>query len=136
MGALWLFAYAISFSFAYLRLPAGTGALILFGVVQATMTGAGVARGERPGALEWSGLLISVCGLGLLFTAWPGDGATGRVERGKLPPRGPAHAGGERAHPRARARQLARAHARGGLRRGRPRHRLRPLGRGAVGASP
>src|ERR1700738_715566 len=63
MGALWLFAYAISFSFAYLRLPAGTGALILFGVVQATMIGAGVARGERPGALEWSGLLVSVSGL-------------------------------------------------------------------------
>ncbi len=63
IGALWLFGYAVAFSFAYLRLPAGTGALILFGVVQATMIGAGVARGERPGALEWSGLLISVCGL-------------------------------------------------------------------------
>jgi drug/metabolite transporter (DMT)-like permease len=63
LGAVWLFAYASAFSFAYLRLPAGTGALILFGVVQATMIGAGVARGERPGALEWSGLLISVSGL-------------------------------------------------------------------------
>ena len=32
-----LFVYAIAFSFAYLRLSAGVGALILFGVVQATM---------------------------------------------------------------------------------------------------
>jgi drug/metabolite transporter (DMT)-like permease len=63
MGALWLFVYAVAFSFAYLRLSAGAGALILFGVVQATMIGAGISRGERPSALEWFGLLISLSGL-------------------------------------------------------------------------
>src|SRR5688572_18218496 len=44
-SALALFVYAAPFSFAYLRLGAGMGALILFGAVQATMILAGVARG-------------------------------------------------------------------------------------------
>src|SRR5687768_13001068 len=43
-----LAAYAAAFSFAYLRLSTATGALILFGLVQITMIGSGVARGERP----------------------------------------------------------------------------------------
>src|SRR2546421_4908055 len=38
-SAFWLFAYAAGFSFAYLTLTAGTGALLLFGAVQATMIG-------------------------------------------------------------------------------------------------
>ena len=42
-----LFAYAAGFSFAYVRLPAATGALLLFGAVQATMIGHGVWAGER-----------------------------------------------------------------------------------------
>src|SRR5947209_17338425 len=37
LSAFFLFAYAICFSFAYLGLTAGTGALILFGAVQLTM---------------------------------------------------------------------------------------------------
>src|SRR3982750_1947520 len=37
ISAFFLFAYAICFSFAYLGLTAGTGALILFGSVQLTM---------------------------------------------------------------------------------------------------
>jgi hypothetical protein len=45
-AALFLFGYAVAFSFAYLRLPVGTGALVLFGAVQATMIGWGIARGS------------------------------------------------------------------------------------------
>lgn len=58
-----LFAYAAAFSFAYLRLTTATGALILFGLVQITMIGSGVARGERPRALEWVGIAIAIGGL-------------------------------------------------------------------------
>jgi len=47
-SALSLFAYAAGFSLAYMRIPAGVGALLLFAAVQLTMIGAGLARGERP----------------------------------------------------------------------------------------
>jgi drug/metabolite transporter (DMT)-like permease len=65
-AALALFAYAAPFSFAYLRIGAATGALVLFGTVQLTMIGWGVARGERPGARTWLGLLLAAAGLALL----------------------------------------------------------------------
>lgn len=55
--------YAITFSCAYVLLDTGTGALILFGSVQATMIIAGLVSGERPTAAEWLGLLIAVAGL-------------------------------------------------------------------------
>lgn len=58
-----LFAYAAAFSFAYLRLTTATGALILFGCVQVTMIGWGVARGERPTILAWLGFAVAVGGL-------------------------------------------------------------------------
>ncbi len=61
-----LFAYAAAFSFAYLRLVTATGALILFAAVQVTMIGAGVARGERPRAIEWLGFAIAIAGLVVL----------------------------------------------------------------------
>ena len=61
-----LFAYALAFSLAYLRLDAGTGALILFGAVQVTMIGWGMTTGHRPAPLEWLGLLVSLAGLVLL----------------------------------------------------------------------
>src|SRR5688500_6571588 len=51
-SALALFAYAAAFSYAYTALTAGTGALILFGAVQATMIGYGLARGERLGPVQ------------------------------------------------------------------------------------
>jgi drug/metabolite transporter (DMT)-like permease len=63
IGALWLFLYAVAFSFAYLRLSAGAGALILFGVVQATMVCAGLWSGERLRALEGLGMLLALGGL-------------------------------------------------------------------------
>src|SRR6266446_1189942 len=46
-SALALFVYAAGFSFAYVSLPAGTGALLLFGAVQATMILWGFHKGER-----------------------------------------------------------------------------------------
>lgn len=58
-----LFAYAAAFSFAYLRLTTATGALILFGLVQITMIGSGVARGERPRGIEWLGSAVAIGGL-------------------------------------------------------------------------
>jgi drug/metabolite transporter (DMT)-like permease len=58
-----LFAYAAPFSFAYLRLTTGTGALILFGTVQATMIGRDLLRGSRPGRSEWIGFAFAVAGL-------------------------------------------------------------------------
>src|SRR5207245_5317461 len=54
-----LFAYAITFSTAYVRIGAGVGALLLFGSVQATMLGWGLWRGERPNRREWQGLVLA-----------------------------------------------------------------------------
>lgn len=62
-----LAVYLVSFSFAYVTLEAGVGALILFAAVQATMIGAAVRGGERPGVLGWGGLIVAAFGLvGLL----------------------------------------------------------------------
>src|SRR5688572_20517619 len=47
-GAASLFSYAALFSYAYLRIPAGTGALILFGMVQITMLAWSIYSGSRP----------------------------------------------------------------------------------------
>ncbi|HET9820539.1 MAG TPA: DMT family transporter [Burkholderiaceae bacterium] len=58
---LWL--YVACFSYAYLWLSAGTGALVLFGAVQLTMFGVGLARGERFSAAAWAGLALAVGGL-------------------------------------------------------------------------
>jgi drug/metabolite transporter (DMT)-like permease len=58
-----LFAYAAAFSWAYVSLAAGTGALLLFGAVQATMLSWGLLRGERMDPLQWSGLVIAATGL-------------------------------------------------------------------------
>jgi drug/metabolite transporter (DMT)-like permease len=59
ISAAALFAYAIGFSLAYLRLGAATGALILFAAVQATMLLWGLARRDRPGRAELAGLAIA-----------------------------------------------------------------------------
>lgn len=61
-----LFAYASSFSFAYVGLSAGAGALILFGSVQATMLWVSIARGEAPSPLQWLGLALALAGLAYL----------------------------------------------------------------------
>jgi drug/metabolite transporter (DMT)-like permease len=62
-GPVALFAYAAPFSFAYLRIGAAVGALVLFGTVQLTMVGWAVARGDRPPGRTWLGLGIAAGGL-------------------------------------------------------------------------
>ena len=62
-GALALFTYAAAFSFAYVGLPAGTGALLLFGAVQLTMIGGGLRAGERLAARPLAGALLALTGL-------------------------------------------------------------------------
>jgi drug/metabolite transporter (DMT)-like permease len=63
LSALALFAYAAGFSWAYVQLTAATGALLLFGAVQVSMIGWGLARGERLRAMQWAGLLAACAGL-------------------------------------------------------------------------
>lgn len=58
-GGLALLVYAAFFSYAYLQLDAGTGALLLFAMVQATMVGAGLVGGERFTALQWIGIVTA-----------------------------------------------------------------------------
>ena len=62
-AAAMLFLYAATFSFAYISLTTGTGALILFAAVQITMITVGLYAGERPSALHWFGLGIAIAGL-------------------------------------------------------------------------
>lgn len=70
VSAFYLFAYAACFSFAYLKLSAGMGALILFGAVQVSMIGVALIRGEKPGALEWLGMIVALGGL--VYLVFPG----------------------------------------------------------------
>ena len=68
LSAFSLFCYAACFSFAYVGLPTGTGALLLFGAVQITMIGYGLWRGERLSAWQIVGLVFAFGGLvGLLL---------------------------------------------------------------------
>ncbi|TBW34782.1 EamA family transporter [Azotobacter chroococcum] len=62
-GAVALFVYAAGFSFAYLQLDAGVGALLLFGAVQLGMLLYGLSRGERLGPWASLGLLLALAGL-------------------------------------------------------------------------
>lgn len=62
-SALALFAYAASLSFAYGQLETATGALLLFGAVQATMIGYGVWQGERLLRPQVAGFVLALGGL-------------------------------------------------------------------------
>ena len=62
-AAFALAAYAVTFTIAYAHIDAAAGALLLFGAVQLTMTITGIARGERPRALDWIGVGLAVSGL-------------------------------------------------------------------------
>lgn len=66
-SALALFAYAASFSFAYVGLTAATGALLLFGAVQATMIASGLVRKERFGGRQAAGFMLAILGLAALL---------------------------------------------------------------------
>lgn len=103
-SALLLFLYAIAFSCAYVSLTTGTGALILFGCVQATMIVAALKAGERPRWVEWAGLSVAMAGLvylvspglsapspagaALMATAGVAWGLYSLRGRGSLDPRG------------------------------------------------
>lgn len=63
LSAIALFSYMVTFSFAYISLSTGTGALILFGMVQTTMIFWALKSGERPYFTEWTGFLFALTGL-------------------------------------------------------------------------
>ena len=67
ISAASLLLYAAAFSFAYVTLDAGLGALILFGGVQITMFAGAVIGGEKPSTARWLGSLLGMIGLGVLF---------------------------------------------------------------------
>ena len=105
-AALALFAYAAAFSFAYLSLPAGAGALILFGAVQATMVVTGLVRGEHLPPGQWLGLAAAIGGLIVLVApgvsapplARGGADGGGGGRLGRLFDPGPARFGPARRH--------------------------------------
>ena len=72
-GAVSLLVYVAGFSFAYLALDAGLGALVLFASVQLTMIGWALVRGDRLGVLQWSGLALASAALVWLLS--PGGAA-------------------------------------------------------------
>ncbi len=69
-GALALIVYGAAFSFAYLTLTAGTGALLLFAAVQLSMLAPPLLRGERLPPRQWLGLLLAMGGV--IFLLLPG----------------------------------------------------------------
>ncbi|MBD3678015.1 MAG: DMT family transporter [Rhodobacteraceae bacterium] len=73
VGMASLSLYMLGFSFAYVTLDAGVGALILFGGVQLTMFAGAVLAGERVPLLRWIGAGVAFAGLVWLF--WPVGGA-------------------------------------------------------------
>lgn len=66
-GILALCGYALLFTWAYVRIGAAVGALVLFGSVQLTMLGWACSRGERPSITTWIGMALAVGGLVLLL---------------------------------------------------------------------
>ena len=72
-SAFALFAYAAGFSLAYVDVGAATGALLLFGAVQATMLLVGLWQGERLAGAQWAGFVVAA--LGLVALLLPGAAA-------------------------------------------------------------
>ena len=78
-GAIYLFVYAAAFSFAYISLSTGTGALILFGSVQLSIIGLSLWFGKRLNSFEWVGVMLAIIGLlTLTLPAWQA-GDTGDI---------------------------------------------------------
>ena len=69
VGVLGLLAYMLGFSFAYVALDAGVGALILFGGVQLTMFAGAQLMGQGASGRRWIGMLLSL--IGLVILVWP-----------------------------------------------------------------
>jgi len=70
LSGMMLFLYAITFSFAYISLQTGTGALILFGAVQITMILLSILSGNRLHLTEWLGVAIAFAGF--VYLVLPG----------------------------------------------------------------
>ena len=68
-GALALTVYMIGFSWAYLSLGAGLGALILFGILQMIMFGWAVFKRQPVPVMRWVGAAFALVGLAVLL--WP-----------------------------------------------------------------
>lgn len=68
LSAMSLFVYASFFSFAYLSLDTGFGAMLLFATVQATMIGWGIYQGERPRLITWLGNIVALIGFFILVS--------------------------------------------------------------------
>ncbi|MFG5380898.1 DMT family transporter [Yoonia sp. R2-816] len=73
-GAIMLAIYMVGFSWAYISLGAGLGALILFGVLQVVVFGWAVIEGQTVPLMRWIGAGIALIGLCVLL--WPGGQAT------------------------------------------------------------
>ncbi len=76
-GVLGLTIYLIGFSLAYLGLDAGTGALVLFGMVQVTMFAGALWSREAVPTRRWAGAGLAMGGLALI--AAPGAVPLGPV---------------------------------------------------------
>lgn len=63
LSGLALLIYLVPFSYAYITLPSGVGALILFGVVQITMFAGSALGGVTPSARQWIGMAVAMGGL-------------------------------------------------------------------------
>jgi hypothetical protein len=104
MSAAMLFLYAVCFSFAYIGLDTGVGALILFGMVQLTMVAGALIAGDRPTVAEWIGWLLAIAGfvylvspgltapsplgsvlMGAAGIAWDGDRHFRNCDQGSAP---------------------------------------------------
>jgi len=72
-GVISLLVYLLGFSLAYVVLPSGVGALLLFGMVQITMFAAAVRGGDRIPAARWMGTALAFGGL--CWMLWPQPGA-------------------------------------------------------------
>jgi drug/metabolite transporter (DMT)-like permease len=62
-AALALFVYASGFAYAYVQIPAGTGALLLFASIQITMILYGLIKGDRLSQIQWLGVILALGGL-------------------------------------------------------------------------
>lgn len=65
-GVVGLLSYLFGFSLAYGQLEAGTGALVLFAVVQVTMFGGALLAGEAVPGRRWAGAALALAGLAVL----------------------------------------------------------------------
>lgn len=74
VAVLSLTVYFFGFSYAYIAMDAGLGALILFGGAQITMFVGALSEGARPPANRWLGMGISL--LGLILLLWPSEAIT------------------------------------------------------------